>query len=129
VGSRCANDLDQQKIALADAAYQSLNADHLSVYNDAIESIARRMDGARPDELRSQLDSVEVKLDQQKITLPLARYHVAPRSRMPDTTPVRSKPAATASLRMQALISTARRASSWCAADTASAKIPKLNAK
>jgi hypothetical protein len=82
--STSSNRLDQQQIAQADAAYQSLDADHVSVYNNAVESIARQIDGAKPDELRSQLDSVGVKLDQQKVRLQLARYRVAPRSRMPD---------------------------------------------
>jgi hypothetical protein len=75
--------LDQQ-IARADAAYRSLDANHVSAYNKALESIARRMDGTTPGQLRSQFDSVGVKLDQPNIRLPLAGYDVAPRSRTPD---------------------------------------------
>ena len=82
--STSSNRFDQQ-IAQADAAYQNLDADHVPAYNHAIESIARRMDGARPDDLRSQFDSVGVKLDEQnKMGLPLATYRVVPRSRMPN---------------------------------------------
>ena len=76
------NRLDQP-IAQADAAYLSLDAGHVSTYNDAVASIARQIDSETPDELRSQLDPIGVKLDQPRITLPLARYHLAPRSRMP----------------------------------------------
>ena len=79
--STSSNRLDQH-IARADAAYQNLNADHVTAYNNAVTSIAREIDGDTPDELRNQLDSVGVKLDQPHITLPLARYHVADRSRM-----------------------------------------------
>jgi pimeloyl-ACP methyl ester carboxylesterase len=80
--------LDQLQIAHADAAYQSLDADHVSTYNHAIESIARRMDGAKPDELRSEFDSVGVKLDQQNnIRLPLSAYHLAPGPRIPNESP------------------------------------------
>jgi hypothetical protein len=75
------NRLDQQ-IARANAAYQNLNADHVTAYNNAVTSIAREIDDDTPDELRNQLDSVGVKLDQPHITLLLARYHVADRSRM-----------------------------------------------
>ena len=82
--STSSNRLDQQQIAQADAAFRSLDAGHVSAYNDAVESIARRIDGAKPDELRSQLDPVGVKLDQQNVRLQLARYHVAPRSSTPD---------------------------------------------
>ena len=74
--------LDQQ-IAQADAAYRSLDAAHVSAYNNAVASIARQIDGDTRNELRSELDPVGVKLDQPNITLPLARYHVAPRSRIP----------------------------------------------
>jgi hypothetical protein len=81
--STSSNRLDQQ-IAQADAAYRSLDADHVSAYNNAVASIARQIDGERPNELRNQLDSVGVKLDQPHITLPLARYYVVPRARMRD---------------------------------------------
>lgn len=37
-----------------------------------------------PNELRTQLDSVHVKLDQPKIDLPIGRYHVVPGSRAPN---------------------------------------------
>ncbi len=85
--STSSNRLDQQ-IAQADAAYQTLDADHVSAYNDAVESIARRMDGAKPDELRSEFDSVGVRLDQQNnIRLPLSAYHLAPRPRIPNESP------------------------------------------
>jgi hypothetical protein len=84
LNSTSSNRLDRQQIAQADAAYQSLDADHVSVYNNAVELIARHIDSATPDELRSQFDSVGVKLDQQNVRLQLARYHVAPRSRTPD---------------------------------------------
>jgi hypothetical protein len=80
--STSSNRLDQQ-IAQADAAYRSLDAAHVSAYNNAVGSIARQIDGDTPKELCSELDPVGIKLDQPKITLPLARYHVAPRSRMP----------------------------------------------
>jgi hypothetical protein len=83
VKSTWSSGLDQQ-IAQADAAYRILNANHVSAYNNALESIARQIDGETPDQLRSQLDSVGVKLDQPKIRLPLAAYHVAPQSRMPN---------------------------------------------
>lgn len=77
--------LDQQQIAQADAAYKVLDADYVSTYNKAVESIAQDIDGARPDQVRSQLASVGVKLDQQNnIRLPLAAYHVAPQSRIPN---------------------------------------------
>ena len=76
------NRLDQQ-IAQVDAAYQTLDANRVSTYNKAVESIARRIDGAKPVELRSQLASVGVKLDQQNnIRLPLVAYHRAPASRI-----------------------------------------------
>jgi hypothetical protein len=70
--------LDQQ-IARADAAYRSLDANHVLAYNKAVESITRRIDGATPNQLLSELESVGVKLDQPKITLPLARYDVVTR--------------------------------------------------
>ena len=50
--STSSNRLDQQ-IAQADAAYRTLNADHVSAYNNAVASIARQIDGETPDELRS----------------------------------------------------------------------------
>ena len=79
--STSSNRLDQQ-IAQADAAYLSLDADHVTAYNNAVASIARQIDGETPNELRAQLDSISVKLDQPKIELPLARYHLASRSRL-----------------------------------------------
>jgi pimeloyl-ACP methyl ester carboxylesterase len=54
----------------------------VSDYNSAVASIARQIDGETPDELRSQLASVGVSLDQPKVKLPLARYRVAPRIRL-----------------------------------------------
>jgi hypothetical protein len=75
--------LDQQ-IARADAAYRSLDANHVLAYNKAVESITRRIDGATPNQLLSELESVGVKLDQQKITLPLARYDVVPQPALPN---------------------------------------------
>jgi len=71
-------------IAQADVAYQTLSANHVSSYNSAVESIARKIDGETPEQLRSALNSVGVKLDQEKTQLPLARYHVAPRSSVPN---------------------------------------------
>jgi hypothetical protein len=59
-----------------------LDADHVTAYNNAVAAIAREIDGETPDEVRSQLDSVHVKLDQPKIELPLARYHLVSRSRL-----------------------------------------------
>jgi hypothetical protein len=79
--STSSNRLDQQ-IARADAAYRTLDANHVTAYNDAVVSIARQIDGETPDEVRSQLDSIHVRLDQPKIKLPLARYHLASRSRL-----------------------------------------------
>ena len=81
--STASNQLDQQ-IAQADAAYRNLDADHVRAYNNAVAAIAREIDGETPDQVRSQLDSVHVKLDQPKIELPLARYHLASRSRLTD---------------------------------------------
>ena len=69
-------------IAHADAAYRTLGADHVTNYNNAVATIAREIDGKTPAELRSELDSVQVKVDEPKIQLPLARYHLASRSRM-----------------------------------------------
>ena len=74
----------EQQIERADAAYRSLNPEHVSSYNQALESIAREIDGESPDQLRTELASVGVKLDQEKIKLSLATYHVAPDSRMPN---------------------------------------------
>jgi pimeloyl-ACP methyl ester carboxylesterase len=71
-----------QQIAEADAAYRTLDADHVTAYNNAVAAIAREIDGERPDQVRSQLDSVHVKLDEPKIELPLARYHLVSRSRL-----------------------------------------------
>ena len=79
------NRLDQ-KIAPADAAYRNLDADHVTAYNNAVAAIAREIDGETPDQVRTQLDSVHVKLDQPKIELPLARYHLASRSRLTNQT-------------------------------------------
>jgi hypothetical protein len=70
------------RIAGADAAYRTLDADHVTAYNNAVTAIAREIDGETPDQVRSQLDSVHVKLDQPRIELPLARYHLASRSRL-----------------------------------------------
>src|SRR5581483_1918937 len=78
--STSSNRLDQH-IAEADAAYRQLDGGHLSMYNDAVASIAKDIDGDTPNELRTQLDSLHVKLDPSKIDLPLARYHVVSRSR------------------------------------------------
>src|SRR5471030_538893 len=80
--STSSNRLDQQ-IAQADAAYRTLDAGHVTDYNNAVATIAREIDGKTPAELRSELDSVQVKVDEPKIQLPLARYHLASRSRMP----------------------------------------------
>ena len=75
------NRIDQQ-IAHADAAYRTLSADHVTDYNKAVASIVREIDGETPNELRAQLGSIHVKLDQPKIELPLARYRLVSRSRM-----------------------------------------------
>ena len=64
--STSSNRLDQQ-IAQADAAYRTLDAGHVTAYNNAVAAIAREIDGKTPDQVRSQLDSVHVKLDQPKI--------------------------------------------------------------
>jgi hypothetical protein len=79
--STSANRFDQQ-IAGADAAYRRLDANRVTPYNDAVVSVCRQIDGESPDQVRSQLDSVHVKLDQPKIELPLARYHLASQSRL-----------------------------------------------
>jgi pimeloyl-ACP methyl ester carboxylesterase len=77
------NRLDEQ-IAQADAAYRTLDAGHITKYNNAVATIAREIDGKTPAELRSELDSVQVKVDESKIRLPLARYHLASRSPIPN---------------------------------------------
>jgi triacylglycerol esterase/lipase EstA (alpha/beta hydrolase family) len=82
-GSTSSKRLDGQ-IAQADAAYRTLDADHVTDYNKALANLAREIDGKTPSELRSELDAVQVKVDKPKIQLPLARYHLAPRSRVPD---------------------------------------------
>jgi len=79
--STSSNRLDQQ-IAQADTAYRTLDADHVTQYNKAVASIAQQIDGETPNELRTQLDFVHVKLDQSKIELPLARYHLVARARL-----------------------------------------------
>jgi hypothetical protein len=81
--STSSNRLDRQ-IAQADAAYRTLKAGHVTDYNNAVATIAREIDGKTPAELRSELDSVQVKVDEPKIQLPLARYHLASRSRVPN---------------------------------------------
>src|SRR5689334_18621615 len=70
----------RQQIAQADQAYRSLDADHIAAYNNAVASVVRQIDGETPEDLRSELDSIGVTLDQPHINLPLARYHLAPRS-------------------------------------------------
>ena len=47
--STSSNRLDQQ-IAQADAAYRTLDAGHVTDYNNAVASIARQIDGETPDE-------------------------------------------------------------------------------
>ena len=81
--STSSNRLDQQ-IAQADAAYRTLDAGHVTDYNNAVATIVREIDGKTPAELRSELDSVQVKVDEPKIQLPLARYDLASRSRVAD---------------------------------------------
>jgi hypothetical protein len=73
-----------EQIAQADAAYRTLHAGHVTDYNKAVATIAREIDGKTPAELRSQLDPVQVKVDAPKIQLPLARYHLVSRSRVPN---------------------------------------------
>ena len=73
--------LDRQ-IARADAAYRTLEANHVTEYNNAVASIAREFDGETPNELRNKLDSIHAKLDQPRIELSLVRYHVAPRAEL-----------------------------------------------
>jgi pimeloyl-ACP methyl ester carboxylesterase len=82
--STSSNRLDQQ-IAQADAAYRNLDAQHVSSYNKAIQSIARQIDLETPDQLRTELEAIGVKLDQQTTApLPLARYQVVRQSPMPN---------------------------------------------
>jgi triacylglycerol esterase/lipase EstA (alpha/beta hydrolase family) len=81
--STSSNRLDQQ-IAQADAAYRTLHADHVTDYNNAVAAIAREIDGKTPAELRSSLDPFQVKVDEPKIQLPLARFRLASRSRVPN---------------------------------------------
>jgi triacylglycerol esterase/lipase EstA (alpha/beta hydrolase family) len=73
-----------QRIAQADEAYQHLDADHVPAYNKAVESLAREIDGEIPEQLRGELSLAGVKLEREKIALPLARCHVAPRSSWPN---------------------------------------------
>ncbi|MFZ1219802.1 MAG: hypothetical protein WAO00_10940, partial [Chthoniobacterales bacterium] len=77
------NRLDEQ-IAQADAAYRRLDADRVAAYNDAVVAIARTIDGKTPAELRRELEPVKVKIDEPKVQLPLARYHLTLRSPAPD---------------------------------------------
>jgi triacylglycerol esterase/lipase EstA (alpha/beta hydrolase family) len=81
--STSSNRLDQQ-IAQADAACRTLDAGHTTEYNNAVAAIAREIDGKTPAELRSEFHRVQVKVDESNMQLPLARYHLAPRSRMPN---------------------------------------------
>jgi hypothetical protein len=67
-------------IAEAAVAYRTLGTNHVAAYNEAMASVARQIDGETPDELRSELDSIGVTLDQPHINLPLAHYYLAPRS-------------------------------------------------
>ncbi len=80
------NRLDQQ-IAQADAAYRTLGAGRVTEYNNAVTAIAREIDGKTPAELRGELDSVQVKVDEPKMQLPLAHYRLASRSRVSDESP------------------------------------------
>jgi hypothetical protein len=81
--STSSNRLEAQ-IAQADAAYRTLDAGDVTDYNNAVVAIAREIDGKTPAELRSSLDPVQVKVDEPKIKLPLARYQLASRSRVPN---------------------------------------------
>jgi triacylglycerol esterase/lipase EstA (alpha/beta hydrolase family) len=83
VRSTSPNRLDYQ-VAQADVAYRHLHTDRRAAYDAAVASIARQIDGETPNELRTQLEPLGVRLDQPKIKLPLARYHVAPASRTPN---------------------------------------------
>ena len=71
--------LDQQ-VMRAEIAYRHLDASHVAPYNDALTAIARHINGETPDEVRAQLGPLGVTLDEPKITLRLARYHMAPAS-------------------------------------------------
>jgi hypothetical protein len=73
-----------QPIARADAAYQTVSGGRVSIYNKAVESIALEIDGETPEQLRTDLNSVGVKLEVQKTRLPVVGCHVAPRSSMPN---------------------------------------------
>lgn len=77
------NRLDEQ-IAQADAAYRTLDAKHVTNYNNAVAAIAREIDGKTPADLRSELGPVQVKVDEPKLQLPLARYRLVSRSRGPN---------------------------------------------
>ena len=81
--STSSNRLDQQ-IAQADAACRTLGADHVTAYNNSVAGIAREIDGKTPAEVRTELEPFQVKIDEPKIHLPLARYSLAPPSRMPN---------------------------------------------
>jgi pimeloyl-ACP methyl ester carboxylesterase len=81
-GSKSSNRLDQQ-IAQADEAYRTLDAGHVTGYNNAVASIARKIDGKTPAELRSELDPVQVKADEPPLELPLVRYHAVRTSPQP----------------------------------------------
>ena len=81
--STSSNRLDAQ-IAQADAAYRTLDADHVRPYNNAVATIAREIDGKTSAELRSELDPLHVKVDGPKMQLPLARYHLASRPGVPN---------------------------------------------
>jgi triacylglycerol esterase/lipase EstA (alpha/beta hydrolase family) len=83
VRSTSSNRLDEQ-IAQADAACRTLGAGHVTDYNNAVATFAREIDGKTPAELRSELDPIQVKVDEPKLKLPLARYHLASRSRQPN---------------------------------------------
>jgi triacylglycerol esterase/lipase EstA (alpha/beta hydrolase family) len=83
VSSTSSKRVDQQ-IAQADAAYRTLDAGHVTAYNNAVAAIAREIDGKTPAELRAELDPIQVKVDQPKMLLPLARYHLASRLPVPD---------------------------------------------
>lgn len=77
VTSTSSNRLDRP-VAQADIAYQQLDTNHRAIYNSAVASIARQIDGETPDDLRAQLKPLGVTLDEPDIKLPLARYHLAP---------------------------------------------------
>jgi triacylglycerol esterase/lipase EstA (alpha/beta hydrolase family) len=64
-----------EPIAQADAAYQTLDAGNVTAYNNAVATIARKIDGKTPVELGNDLDPVQVKLDDPAVELPLIRYH------------------------------------------------------